>query len=38
MPNSHTIDKLLSLLSVDVKIYDTIYGYLYGKEKVKVSP
>ena len=35
MPNSHTIDKLLSLSSVVIKICDTIYGYLYGKEKVK---
>ena len=38
MPNSHTIDKLLSLLSYDVKIYDTIFGYLNGKENVRVSP
>jgi hypothetical protein len=35
VPNNHTIDKLLSLLSNVIKICDTVSGYPNGKEKVK---
>jgi hypothetical protein len=33
--NNHAMDKLLSLLSDNIKIYDTIFGYINGKENVK---
>lgn len=33
--NNHAIDKLLSLLSDNIKIYDTIFGYINRKENVK---
>jgi SnoaL-like polyketide cyclase len=33
--NNHIIDKLLSLLSDDIRINSPIYGSLNGKDKVK---
>ena len=33
--NNHTPESILSLLSDDISIYDTIYGILNGKENVK---
>ena len=33
--NNHAIDILLFLLSDDIKIYDTIFEYINGKENVK---
>jgi steroid delta-isomerase-like uncharacterized protein len=33
--NNHMIDDILSFLSDDIGAYDTIYGYLDGKENVE---